>query len=1098
MGKFDKQLKYSIRKVSVGAASVVIGAFYLAMGAGVVHAKTNTTTDGEASHSRPSPESETSQPNSLASSGYGAEPAQNPDVSGKPTGASTSANTRGRRSKRDVENPPAGGTSNTSTGTETPAGASTENNEALNSALTGRKGATVQPNQPGINIPKGNEHGAHDPNAHISFVDPDHEATVEEMWKIIQNMPDDFQNNERSYLRNMDTLGDELRFDKNGNVTTDQSGVKLQPGEIREISSFGGWTAIMKKDGTTGKFAIGMKNKEGYFTGWYTDKDGKRQEGGMLGSNALDQIYLHEQALDRRFKYMLMLAKGRTIANKDDIAQDGSPFNIKTANSEDDRRNLANLPVKDREDILQRAPNIEGFNGIEKTFKAFSTEYGSRLKIDFVTGYISDFEGSKGTYRIVVKAIKKDKSEETVYDHTINRIDGVVENEERYSQGVDLSTVNSKIKDILRGEFSKKVDNLANAKYKEKYPGRGRPDREKLEALKEEAKQELAKNGDTIVELPIDKDELREDTGRRKNKFKEELNFEAAYTFVANSLNNVLKKVSNEELQKGSPTWMTNGELNSDGTKKSADPDRVYKLLDFILPTAKKIIYHGDTDQLELETDPAKVKKHRAELETKLNDKKAALETADETNKIELKKEISALESAIRSTNAYTYTEARNGSKQVKILGSRMEATEKTDVISESEYNKYHTNALAAADEKNGLANFTGYFVEKYNVTRTNVLADDKLSKEIEKQIGGDQDKLGKGGYFSTGDIPLGKDVVSYKVQVFAENKKRVGVNNQSPRLQYNLPILADFSVIQDTVEPSKEVARRIIGKSNLPPEKKKEILKKIEESKKTSELRAAMSKNVKVRYVDKATGNVITNIKNEKTFGEKDSENRYTAAKDVLINSEYNVTDRAYSTLSTTDDKYYRLVAANNGLADGSEPATGTIGTTDKVVTFLYEVAEKPATPTTGKGVVHFKKQVTDTTTEKLTGYDDITLEGNVGETFASTDVDTKITALKNAGYEIVSDTFTNGDRVIDSTADVDGQDPSQVYNVTVREKVETVTTPPTPDTPVDPKVPDGPKWPTTGLAKSDLEKEVTRTINYFKKETADGEKFQMHNLQR
>ena len=50
------------------------------------------------------------------------------------------------------------------------------------------------------------------------------------------------------------------------------------------------------------------------------------------------------------------------------------------------------------------------------------------------------------------------------------------------------------------------------------------------------------------------------------------------------------------------------------------------------------------------------------------------------------------------------------------------------------------------------------------------------------------------------------------------------------------------------------------------------------------------------------------------------------------------------------------------------------------------------------------------------------------------------------------------------------------------------TVTEPPTPNTPVDPNVPEGPKWPTTGLAKSDLEKEVTRTITYVKKETADG----------
>lgn len=540
MKQFDKQLKYSIRKVSVGAASVVIGAFYFAMGAGVVHAETNATTEGGTSHSSPSPESNTNNPNSLPGSNYQAEPAPNPapllageahsvkedtktitrtikyvdasdeskevsatvtqtvtltrkqgteewttgkwEAQTSPTvngfgapdkstieskevtsttenedvivyytkidasstsSTSTTLSTRGRRSKRDVGDAPAGGTSNTPTGTETSAGASTENNETLNSALTERKGSTVQPNQPGVNIPKGNESGAHDPNAHISFDDPDHTATVEDMWEIIKNMPDDFQNNERSYLRNMDTLGNELRFDK---TPENPEGVPLQPGEIREISSFGGWTAIMKKDGETGKFAIGMKNKEGYFTGWYTDKDGKRQEGGMLGSNALDQIYVHEQALDRRFKYMLMLAKGRTIANKDDKAQDGTKFDIRTQNSDTNKTALANLPVKEREDLLQHAPNIEGFNGIEKTFTAFSTKYGSRLKIDFVTGYISDFEGSKGTYRIVVKAIKKDNSEETVYDHTINRIDGVVENEERYSQGVDLSAINSKIK----------------------------------------------------------------------------------------------------------------------------------------------------------------------------------------------------------------------------------------------------------------------------------------------------------------------------------------------------------------------------------------------------------------------------------------------------------------------------------------------------------------------------------------------------------------------------------------------------------------------------------------------------------------------------
>ena len=85
MGKFDKQLKYSIRKVSVGAASVVIGAFYLAMGAGVVHAA-----DGGASHPSSSSEYNTNNPNGLSGSNYQAKPAPNPAT--VPAGVNHSVN----------------------------------------------------------------------------------------------------------------------------------------------------------------------------------------------------------------------------------------------------------------------------------------------------------------------------------------------------------------------------------------------------------------------------------------------------------------------------------------------------------------------------------------------------------------------------------------------------------------------------------------------------------------------------------------------------------------------------------------------------------------------------------------------------------------------------------------------------------------------------------------------------------------------------------------------------------------------------------------------------------------------------------------------
>lgn len=989
MNSPEKQLKYSIRKVSVGAASVVIGALYLLMGAGIAHAEgVESAREAERTANSTNPEQsgngETGNKpdlsNTEAANTYNAPVAENPLVAPESTKPRT-------RSKRELPDGDTGETLAGNAGTESEPISRNEGGSDTadtDSALldANRKGDVVKDDQPGVRVPKAGEKGADDKNANLTFDDPGEDATVEEMWKIIQNMPDDFQNNERSYLRNMDTLGDALRF-KNGKVSEDADGVKLQDGEIREIDSFGGWRAI-NKEGHAGKFAIGKKNAQGYFTGWYIDKDGKRQEGGMLGSNALDQIFLHEQALDRRFKYMLMLAKGRTIANKTDQAQDDSPFKIETEKRTGN--NLDKLPVKVKEDIIQHSPNLVGFNGIEKTFTAFSTKYGSRLKIDFVTGYISDYEGSKGTYRIVVKAIKKGDTdgatkEETIYDHTINRIDGIVENEERYSQGVDLSGVNRVIKKIFQDEYSKKVTTLANDEYTKKYPGGGKKDTAKLDPLKEEARQELIKKGEVTYELPIDKDKLREE-GR--NKFKEELNIQAGYTTVANTLNSVLKKINDEEVKRNSPTWDKTSEKTLENPKleKSKDPDRVYKLLDFILPTAKKIIYHADTDQLELETDPEKVKSHRAELEKRLKAKEAELNTADETKKIELNKEISALKSAIGSTNDYTYTEARNGSKQVKILGSHMEATRKTDEISEAEYNKYRTNALAA-DEKEGLAKFTGYFVEKNNVTRSEVLADDKLSKEIEKQIGGDQDKLGKGGYFSTGDIPLGKDVVAYKVQVFAENEKRVGVNKQSPRLQYNLPILADFSVIQDTVEPSKEVTTRIITKlkeqGKITEDQEKKIKEEIKKSKKTSELRSQLSGDVKVKYQD-VNGTLLT-LKNtvtgqkETDLGKKGEDGTYLAVDSGLRYTNYDVTDKKLDTITTSDGKRYRLKRslADNSLEDGrlkaSDAETGTISDSPATVTFVYEEDTTPPAPAEVDATRTVKRTITYVKEDNVNG---------------------------------------------------------------------------------------------------------------------------------
>lgn len=1105
MNNSEKQLKYSIRKVSVGAASVVIGALYLLMGAGIAHAdgmesareaeRTANPTDAEQSgNGETGNKADLSNTDATAST-YSAPVAENPLVAPE----SAKPRTRGKRALPDGD---ASNSSNGATGTESgnnqPTG---EDSPALDA---NRKGETVKDDQPGVHVPTDGEKGSDDKNANLTFDTPDDNATVEYMYKIIQNMPDDFQNNERSYLRNMNTLGDALRFDENGNVTKDENGKKLQDGEIREINEFGGWRAITK-DGKQGIFAIGKKNAQGYFTGWYYKKGSttEKEQGGMLGSDALDRVYVHEQALDRRFKYMLMLAKGRTIANKEDTAQDGTTFDIKTANRVGDQAELNKLPVKEKEDILQHSPNIEGFNGIEKTFTAFSTKYGSRLKIDFVTGYISDYEGSKGTYRIVVKAIKKGatddapKVEETIYDHTINRIDGVVENEERYEQGVDLKAFNKVIKEALKAEYNKKVTALAREKYKKEH-GVTNPRVKDYAPLKPSIEKELAEKGEAIVELPIDKDKLQElqKNGKPTGKFKEELNFSDGYGTVANKLNNELKKIKDAEVKRNSPIWDNTSEktLENPQLDKSKDPDRVYKLLDFILPTAKKIIYHADTDQLELQTDPVKVKRHREELETKLKAKEEQLKTVtDETEMTKLKKEISGLKSAIGSTNAYTYLEARNGSKEAKILGSRMEATEQpsTTELLEDEYNKIKTNALAA-EAQNGLSKFTNYFVEKYKVKRSDVISDEDLSKKITEAIDGDQDKLGKGGYFSTGDIPLDKDVIAYKIQVFAENKKRVGVNKQSPRLQYNLPILADFSVIQDTVEPSKEVAKRIIDKqikeNKIPKEKGDKIKEEIDKSKKTSEVRKAISGNVKVRYVDEQGQDIPLSDEEAKKVGEKSDNGTYLVEKEALIGSSYDVRSKQFRGINTGEKKYRlkRSLDNTDGLYTNSAAVTGEVTSGDKIVTFVYEEGEA----TKAKAVVHVKKQQDGGTTVELPEHK-LNLETEVGEEFPSESVNNKVKELQKLGYEIIGNTFTDGtaeSRKGDDQEDVDGQEPTQSYTITVQEKTVEVTEPKHPNDPVDPEIPDGPKWPETGLKESDLTKEVTRTITYLKKESPDG----------
>ena len=89
--------------------------------------------------------------------------------------------------------------------------------------------------------------------------------------------------------------------------------------------------------------------------------------------------------------------------------------------------------------------------------------------------------------------------------------------------------------------------------------------------------------------------------------------------------------------------------------------------------------------------------------------------------------------------------------------------------------------------------------------------------------------------------------------------------------------------------------------------------------------------------------------------------------------------------------------------------------------------------------------------------------------------EVKAKIKELENKGYELVSNTYPEGGK-FDTDKDTD-QEFKVILKQ--KEVTVTPDQPKTPGTPVDPNNPDGPKYP-AGLEEKDLNKTVTRTITY------------------
>ena len=207
-----------------------------------------------------------------------------------------------------------------------------------------------------------------DSYANQTYTAPPADANLERLKNELKNLPNVVENNKK--IQDMDTLGNALSIGK---------------GNVKEINEFGGWKAV----GENGKFAIARKTEAGVFPAY------------TVNINRINQVWVREQSFDRSSDYILLLAKLVTKQNKTEPVYDDKPY------------------LENNEPGAQTARAAKWFDGIEKTFKAYATNEGTKVTVSFKTGYTGDNNGSKAKYKVEVFSIENG-TEKSIYTAVVS------------------------------------------------------------------------------------------------------------------------------------------------------------------------------------------------------------------------------------------------------------------------------------------------------------------------------------------------------------------------------------------------------------------------------------------------------------------------------------------------------------------------------------------------------------------------------------------------------------------------------------------------------------------------------------------------------
>ncbi|TMR50075.1 DUF1542 domain-containing protein, partial [Streptococcus pseudopneumoniae] len=218
-----------------------------------------------------------------------------------------------------------------------------------------------------------------DLDANQVYTAPVDDASVEDLATKLKALPETVENEKK--LANIDQVG---------------ATKSINPGEVSELDEFGGWKAV-SADGNKGKFAIARKTEEGVYP---IDTVNVTRSGS--GANRKYVVHVEENTFDRSNAYALFLSKVRTYATKNEETFDGQPFKDVDTNGGNGE------PTK-----ISRG--IKGFNGIEKTYKAYSSSTGTGVNISFKTGFTGDIDGVKAGYKVEVIAKFEDGTTRIIY-----------------------------------------------------------------------------------------------------------------------------------------------------------------------------------------------------------------------------------------------------------------------------------------------------------------------------------------------------------------------------------------------------------------------------------------------------------------------------------------------------------------------------------------------------------------------------------------------------------------------------------------------------------------------------------------------------------